>query len=176
MSVLRPATLRNCKVASHSVLLIYVMLMLSLGSAFKLCRFPNRVSSRAFSHVSVASSRRDYSEIAVYGGAEESMKEALKLLAAKRPHLEVFYQPNVDDMKHDGIIWSAHSNNLQTDCTILEPMFLGSNMLSKEETVEKWDEILRQRSHLSASSISDEDSKSKIIAQRFDPNVDVSIP
>ena len=95
------------------------------------------------------------SEIAFYSGSSDDVRAALLLLSAKRPLMEVSYDAigsGSDTASKredtDSVVWSAHSNNLQVDCTLLEPMFLGSSKLSSEETALKWDTMLSQRSSL----------------------------
>jgi hypothetical protein len=108
-------------------------------------------------YTSLLMSAHERSEIAIYSGADEEMKKALNILSTMRPHLEVVYRANErNEKKQDAVIWSAHSDSLQVDCTLLEPMFLGKKQLSEEVTAEKWDQMLDQRTSTLGSPSSKE--------------------
>jgi hypothetical protein len=77
------------------------------------------------------------SEIAIYRGNEEAVKISLSLLASKRPNLTIEYDESKRD-KIDSITWSLHSDKLQVDCTLLEPLFLGNQRLTTEATAALW--------------------------------------
>ena len=102
------------------------------------------------------------SELAIYNGATEEVTAALALLSYKRPQLHITHKPpptgpNPSEISttQDVIIWSAHGGNLQLDCALLEPLFLGSTKLSNELTAQKWDEMLSQRLTVVKSALSD---------------------
>ena len=131
---------------------ILVMVFFRLTTAFRACSFPMRnMNSRLWSlPKSDAAFSSQYSEIAIYSGDEEDIKSSLNLLAAKRPQLEVIMQSVrlSPSAAADEIVWSAHCENLQVDCTILEPLFLGNSKLNCEMTAQGWDTYLTHRSRL----------------------------
>jgi 3'-phosphoadenosine 5'-phosphosulfate (PAPS) 3'-phosphatase len=90
-------------------------------------------------------SAQGVTEIAVYGGKDPEIINALNLLA-KRREVNVVHNPSSNSQSNgDRIIWSAHRDNIQLDCTILEPMYLGKRRLDEAETSQMWDESLRNR-------------------------------
>jgi hypothetical protein len=148
------------------VFLITVIAMISrFCSAFR--PFINSKQGLFRSHLSSLRSLVDKfssSEIAIYDGGEEDIRIALNLLALKRPQLEVISNIDINQENTtrqssiDNIVWSAHSDLLQLDCTFLEPLYLGKNKLSIEETAQKWDDMITGRLRLLDNS----DSISKI--------------
>jgi hypothetical protein len=145
--------------------LVTVIVMISrLSSAFR----PFIASKQGLfrSHLSSLRSHVDKfysSEVAIYNGGEEDIRVALNLLALKRPQLEVISTIDINqETSHqssiDNIVWSAHSDLLQLDCTFLEPLYLGKNKLSSEETAQKWDDVITGRHNL----LDNNDSISKI--------------
>lgn len=131
---------------------ILAMVFFRLTSAFRACSFPMRnMNSRLWSlPKSDAAFSSQYSEMAIYSGDEEDIKSSLHLLAAKRPQLEVIMQSIrlSSSAAVDEIVWSAHCENLQVDCAILEPLFLGNSKLNCEMTAQGWDTYLTHRSRL----------------------------
>ena len=110
------------------------------------------------------------SELLIYNGAAEEVAAALTLLSRKRPQLQIIHKPRAIGSNRsetlstqDVITWSAHSGNLQLDCALLEPLFLGNTKLSNELTTQKWDEMLSQRLTAVKNVLSD-DPKCKIKA------------
>lgn len=157
-----------CRAMPSSSMLIMVVVLSRLVSGFSICRFSSLINSRSTSRMSCFTAfNGHYSEIAIYSGAEEDIKESLNILSSIRPQLKVTESleksssVNAGKRKENGIVWSAHCDNLQVDCTLLEPLYLGNNRRSNELTAHKWNEILDQRSNiLSTSTV--EDSKSKM--------------
>ena len=62
-------------------------------------------------------------------------------------------------MNGDSVTWSAHTDNLQVDCTVLEELFLGNTILSNDVTAEKWDNMLSQRLNLLGGSSQESNGK-----------------
>ena len=144
----------------YRLLILFEVMMLSrLVPAFRFSRMSYQSTNMRRCMVTSLSMMTDaphgQSEIAFYSGSSDDVRAALLLLSAKRPLMEVSYDAmgsGSDTASKredtDSVVWSAHSNNLQVDCTLLEPMFLGSSKLSSEETALKWDTMLSQRSSL----------------------------
>lgn len=89
-------------------------------------------------------------EFAAYRGGNPDVVSALQLLTAKRG-CKLFHGPDLvvgGGGDQDTVTWSAHRGQLQLDCTILEPLFLGKHQLSVAETAQKWDEVLSARMNL----------------------------
>jgi hypothetical protein len=142
-----------------SLLLISVMVLSRLVSGFPVCRFSSHMNFRSSLRMSCISSfNGQYSEIAIYSGAEKDIIESLNILSSTRPQLKVMEafgeasNFNMGKGTVNEIVWSAHCDNLQVDCTSLEPLYLGNNRESNELTAHKWNEILDQRSNILSSS------------------------
>lgn len=157
-----------CKAVLTSSLLIYVMMLSRLVSALPVCKFISNTNFRSVARASYLSAfNGHYSELAIYSGSEKDIIESLSMLSSTRPQLKIIEaavapnsSPNTDKRKENEIVWSAHCENLQVDCTFLEPLYLGNNKESSELTAKKWNEILDQRSNiLSTSSKGDYKSK-----------------
>jgi hypothetical protein len=151
-----------------SLLLISVMVLSRLVSGFPACRFSSHMNFRSSLRMSCTPAfNGHYSEIAIYSGAEKDVIESLNILSSNRPQLivieafEAASNVNLGKRKENEIVWSAHCDNLQVDCTSLEPLYLGNNRESNALTAHKWNEILDQRSNLLSSS-TEGDFKSKL--------------
>lgn len=141
----------NYNEAVYRIIIITVLVMFSrTASAFRPLIYSNKGKFRTCNLSSYISENFCSTEVAIYHGGEEEIKTALNLLALKRPQLEIISTDNdrVEGKESDGIVWSAHSDLIQLDCKFLEPLFLGKNKLSNEETAQKWDEEITGRLNL----------------------------
>lgn len=167
-----------CKAMPSSSMLIMVVVLSRLVSGFSICRFSSLINSRSTSRMSCLTAfNGHYSEIAIYSGAEKDIIESLNMLSSIRPQLKVTESleessnVNVGKRKENGIVWSAHCDNLQVDCTLLEPLYLGNSRRSNELTAHKWNEILDQRSNiLSTSTVEDSTSKMRCLFEFYCDN------
>ena len=143
--------------ATLCFLLLSPLTMLSrVTSAFPVRLMSSYLGARSCYPLHCATcSINEHSEIAIYRGADADTIVSLSLLAKLRPQLEVIHgnilQTNTlekDSKDLDQIVWSTHRNNLQLDCTFLEPQFLGKERQSNQVTTQKWEEVLTQRTSL----------------------------
>ena len=163
-----PAIRWISRAVPSSSILITVMLLSRFVSGFPMCRFSTQMNFGSTLRMSCFSAfNGHYSEIAIYSGAEKDVIESLNMLSSTRPQLKVMESleasrnVNMGKRKENEVVWSAHCDNLQVDCTLLEPLYLGNNRESNELTAHKWNEILDQRTSILSTSIG-EDYKSKM--------------
>lgn len=147
---------RLCGATLCFLLLSPLTMLIRVTSAFPVRLLSSHLGARNWYPLHCASySISEHSEIAIYRGADADTILSLSLLAKLRPQLEVIHgnvlqtRPLEKDRNDlDQIVWSTHRNNLQLDCTFLEPQFLGKERQNNQVTTQKWDEVLTQRTSL----------------------------
>lgn len=152
----RKSSHRLCGATLCFLLLSPLTMLSRVTSAFPVRLISSHLGTKSCYPLRCATySISEHSEIAIYRGADADTIVSLSLLAKLRPQLEVIHgsilqtKPLEKDSKDlDQIVWSTHRNNLQLDCTFLEPQFLGKERQSNQVTTQKWDEVLTQRSNL----------------------------
>ena len=154
---------RLCGAPICFLLLSPLTMLFRITSAFPVRSISTHLSSRNWHPLHCATfAANDYSEIAIYRGADTNTIVSLSLLAELRPQLQVLHESDTridrDSKTFDQVVWSSHRSNLQLDCTFLEPQFLGKERQSNEVTTQKWDKVLTQRTCLLDDLSSEEKS------------------
>lgn len=154
---------RLCGAPICFLLLSPLTMLFRITSAFPVRSISTHLSARKWHPLHCATfAASDYSEIAIYRGADTNTIVSLSLLAELRPQLQVLHESDTqigrDSKTFDQVVWSSHRSNLQLDCTFLEPQFLGKERQSDEVTTQKWDKVLTQRTSLLDDLSSEEKS------------------
>ena len=154
---------RLCGAPICFLLLSPLTMLFRITSAFPVRSISTHLSARKWHPLHCATfAASDYSEIAIYRGADTNTIVSLSLLAELRPQLQVLHESDTridrDSKTFDQVVWSSHRSNLQLDCTFLEPQFLGKERQSNEVTTQKWDKVLTQRTCLLDDLSSEEKS------------------
>lgn len=154
---------RLCGAPICFLLLSPLTMLFRIASAFPVRSISTHLSARKWHPLHCATfAASDYSEIAIYRGADTNTIISLSLLAELRPQLQVLHESDTqigrDSKTFDQVVWSSHRSNLQLDCTFLEPQFLGKERQSDEVTTQKWDKVLTQRTSLLDDLSSEEKS------------------
>lgn len=162
---------RLCGAPICFLLLSPLTMLFRITSAFPVRSISTHLSARKWHPLHCATfTANDYSEIAIYRGADTNTMVSLSLLAELRPQLQVLHESDSqtkpldrDPNTFDQVVWSSHRCNLQLDCTFLEPQFLGKERQSNEVTTQKWDKVLTQRTSLLDGLSSEEKSSCKTL-------------
>lgn len=150
---------------------------ISNSQASSTASYSRQYSQQANNHDSdiITQQVQQVTEIAIYNGKNENLIKSLSILATKRPFLKIIHSTSTPDSnnnkinsndnnssrnkelikdknekkeKNDQIIWSSHRDIIQTDCTILEELYLGKNIVNEVETAEKWNQMLNERNNI----------------------------